>query len=160
MAYLEWMKSGNTYCYELTVPPSLVGNAYHIMQNDLQTFFSQYTARVEKQSVECLVLVRTSKSDKLHSTGGLPEASSDMNGFRFVNQPLSGMVFQLNYYYMQTSPYPVVDETGIKENVDIVLEANPSNLVSMNAALVKYDLKLVMAKRNINVIAIRDTKPN
>ena len=160
MAYLEWMKSGNTYCYELTVPPSLADKAYSIMQSDLQKLFSQYTAKVEKQYLECLVLVRTAKNNKLHSSGEHPQMSSDISGFRFVNEPLSGMVFQLNYYYMQTSPYPVIDETGIKGNVDMLLEANPSNTESLNVALAKYDLKLIRAKRNVNVIAIRDTKPN
>lgn len=155
--YLDWLSKGNGYCYELAVPFSLAGNAYSIMQHDLSLLFPQYEAKVEKQQVDCLILVRTTGSNNLTSTGEKQVAISDAAGFQFKNQPLSSLVFQLNVFYMQLSPYPVIDETGYKGNVDLDLKANPSDTASMNLALKKYGLQLIRASRKIKVIAIRDT---
>ncbi|SDF80975.1 Thiol-disulfide isomerase or thioredoxin [Mucilaginibacter pineti] len=154
--YLQWLREGNGYCYELVVPPYLATQAYQIMQRDLAMLFSQYKAKIESQKKDCLVLIRTTKKDMIHSAGGNPAGGFDATGFHLQNLPLSSLILQLNVYYMQLSPYPVIDETGYTAKVDIHITANLSDVTSLNAALAKYELRFIRAKRQINVLTISD----
>jgi len=155
-AYIKWLKQGNGYCYELVVPSALAPKAYQIMQEDLGRFFDRYEARSEKRWQVCLVLVRTSENDNLHTAGGKSEVDFDATGCKLQNWPISNLVAQLNVVYMQNSPYPVIDETEYKPFVDLHLQANLSDVQSLNKALLPYGLKLIKDKRKIDVLVISD----
>jgi len=159
--YLNWLKDGNGFCYELVVPPVLAGRAYSLMQRDLALFFDEYKVEIKQRTQVCWVLTRTDKKVHFNTSGGTPASSYNSNGFKLHNAGLSNFIDHLNVIYMQDSPYPVLDETNIKQPVDMEVTANLSDIGSLNHALAAYGLTFIKVKRTIPVLAISDNiKPN
>lgn len=70
--YIEWLQR-NGYCYELQVPPALMHKAFDIMAQELNRYFKAMlgiSARMEKRTVPCYVLIRTTKDNKVLTKGG------------------------------------------------------------------------------------------
>lgn len=155
--YTKWLEK-HGFCYELIVPPHLLGLEAAIMQQDLERFFPQYTAKVEVQSRKVLALVRTSEKDKLKSSGGKPAVEIDAFSCRLQNHYLSNLALQLNAKYLQYLSTPVIDDTGYKGRVDLSMEADMSNIQSLRKALKAYDLDLAEKTQEIEVLVIKDTK--
>lgn len=155
-AFEEWMKQGNAFCYELIVPPALAKDAFKIMRDDLDRYFSQYEVFIEKRKRECLVLVRTSEVDKLKSTGGTPDFRLNQFDAKLQNVSLERFIAALDRYYMQNSAYPVFDETNYKGKVDLNINAGLASYEVMNQELKKYDLKFIVAERETEVLVIKD----
>ncbi|HVX00179.1 MAG TPA: TlpA disulfide reductase family protein [Candidatus Babeliaceae bacterium] len=155
-SYISWLKAGNGYCYELVVPPRLIGKRYQIMQHDLDFLFPQYRAGIEMMEKECWILISFGEPKALNTTGGNPASSYSLTGFQLHNAPLSNFIDHLNVIYLQNSPYPVLDESHIDHPVDLNIEANLSDVNSINSALLLYGLKFIKAKRKIPVLVIKD----
>lgn len=154
--YTDWKKKGNAFCYEVKVSAAMGKEAYKIMQRDFALFFSQYKAGMEKRSRTCLVLTRTDTVDRIGSKGGKAEMSSQYGQFTLQNKKLMFLISQLNVISMQDSPYPVVDGTGYTSPVDLVLDANLSDLADLNKALQPYGLVLSEQIREIDMLVIDD----
>jgi hypothetical protein len=77
-------------------------------------------------------------------------------GYTVKRGYLSGLINHLNLLALQKSPYPLIDETGYAEEVDLELVANLSDVESLNKGLEKYDLKIIGAEREIDMLVIRD----
>lgn len=155
LEYAEWMRNGNAYCYEVIVPPAMLGYEFKIMQEDLERYFP-YKATVEKRKMKCLILTRTSKEDKLKSKGGPAEATYNGFGCSIRNTHLSFFYAQLSVVYLQKSPIPLFNDTGYDGKVDMDINASLSNVKALNEALAKYDLALVEGEREIEMLVIRD----
>lgn len=146
----------NRYCYELWAPPSFKDVVFEEMKQDLRFLFPKYTAQIEKRELPVWVLKRTSAIDKLASKGGKRVTDSNMLHFEIHNAPITQLTGMLDIKYLSLQAFPVLDETDYKGNVDLVLDANMSNVASINEALKAYDLELVKAKRTIPVLYITD----
>lgn len=139
--YLEWLKNGNGYCYELVVPSKLEKEMFEIMKNDIKNLFPEYLSKSEKKKVKCLVLKRTSSVDKLKSNGGQPVINFSGLGFELKNSLLSAITTIMEVQFLQNSPYPIVDGTDYKGKVDIKIDSKLSDIKDLNEKLSKYDLK-------------------
>lgn len=155
----DWLKD-YTYCYELSVPPAMQTEVFGMMVQDLARLFPKYTAAVEKRRVNCLVLTRTSTADKLVSRGSSPMADFSSQGCRIVNRNLDVFTGRLGMLYLQRSDLPVINGTGYTGKVDIELIADLGNVASINQALKAYDLQLVEAEREIDMLIISDANTN
>lgn len=157
--YGDWRKS-YSYCYELIVPFSYTSKAYSFMRQDLERYFTKYSAVLEKRNKKCLVLIRTSQTDKLKSQAA--EYLLKIDGFKTAMHKgyLKTFIVYLNNLYLQNLPYPVLDETGYKDLIDLEMSATMSNVESINTALAAYDLKLIYADRNIDMLVIKDRTIN
>ncbi|MCZ4224835.1 TlpA family protein disulfide reductase [Pedobacter rhodius] len=153
--FLDWLKQGRGYCYELMVPEQLKNNAYTLMQDQLKSFFSDYHIGLEKRKVKCLALVRTSTTDKLHTAGGVPSAYLDGFGGKFKSCYLSVFLSRMQVP-LQGNPLPLIDETGYKAMADLELTANMGNLDDVNKALARYDLRFVEKPADIEMLVIRN----
>lgn len=142
----------NLYNYELIVPENEADSLYYYMLSDLNRY-SHYTASIEKRMIDCLVLVRTSRVDKIKSKGGKIENTFPKSPSILTNRPLSAMLVRLN----GNTPFkqPIIDETGYDGNVDIKISAI-EDLESLRKELSRYDLDLIPAKRNLNMFVIKD----
>jgi len=156
--YENWLKEGNGYCYELVVPPGMVNQAYKMMQRDLSLFFPQYAATVKKQTKECWILTRIAEQPPVKSRGEKPAQNFSVNGFTLTNGKLSNLLVQLNAIYMQQSPYPLIDESHIDYPVDLQVDANLTDMKSLNAGLAKYGLTFMKGQRNVDVLYITDSE--
>src|SRR5690606_15092763 len=65
----EWAKKYG-FCYEIILPKDQAHRAWDLMKEDLQRWFPQYTAAVEKRPTPSICLVRTTETDLLKSKGG------------------------------------------------------------------------------------------
>jgi hypothetical protein len=154
----EWGKwlAANSYNYELIVPQNLASQTSRIMQEDLRRYFYDYNFNIIKSKNKCLSLVRISNNDKIATKGGEPSLIFDGLSCELKNRNLEGFVTMLNIQHLQHSPYPVVDHTGYLGNVDMVLEGNLSDLNALRKALVIYDLDIVEAEEEIDMLVISD----
>lgn len=155
--YLNWLKDGNGFCYELKVEPSLSKNIYELMRDDLRLLFPKYRATLEIRNKEVFVLKRTSQVDKLKTVGEAYSSSFSINGCKLVNTYIIQFVNELNMVYQQNVPFPIIDKTGYTGKVDIELEANLTNINSINSALARYDLTIEKSIEPVEILVIKDT---
>lgn len=156
MEYLNWMRQGNGFCYELVVPSSLRDSAFRIMRSDLNRFFPQYKIGVEEREMSCWVLKVVEFKDKVLTKGGTPFIKLDKTGGRLVNTPITKLVNSLDRYYMQKSNFPIIDGTGLTVNVDLELNCSLTSIDELNLALEGYGLKFVKEFRKVGVLVFRD----
>jgi thiol-disulfide isomerase/thioredoxin len=154
--YNDWRKQGNAFCYEVKMPPLRRKEAHEIMKQDFARFFNQYKAGMQKRNTTCLVLKRTDNTDRIKTKGGKSIMSAQYGQFTLQNKKLLFLVSQLNVIAMQNSPYPVIDDSGYSEPVDLVLDANLSDVADLNKALKPYGLALVEEVREIDMLVIAD----
>ncbi|REA63568.1 hypothetical protein DSL64_03755 [Dyadobacter luteus] len=154
--YTDWKKQGNAFCYEVKVPAAVGKEAYTIMQQDFARLFSRYKASMQRRSRTCLVLTRTDSVDHIRSKGGRPLMATEYGQFTLQNKKLLFLISQLNVISMQDSPYPVVDGTGYTDPVDLILDADLSDIADLNRALKPYGLTLNEKVREIDMLVISD----
>src|SRR5690606_20569952 len=137
---------------EIKVPASLNAYLYEFMRSDLKRLLPQYDARIETRVATCLALVRTSKKDKIKARADKSEYVTSAVGYIIRKGNLARFVSDLNLFYMQQSPYPILDETGYSGEVDMELVANLSDVESLNKGLERYDLKISEVDREIDML--------
>ena len=158
-AYLDWLKDGHGYCYELLLPEKDRGEAYKIMGDQLKGYFSNYTVALEKRKVNSLVLVRTSQDDKLRTKGGEPSAEIDGYGCNFRSCYLYVFMSRMKVAF-RGIPLPLADETGYREMADIKLTANMGSIAEVNRALAAYGLRFDEKPSELEMLVIRERKGN
>lgn len=124
------------------------------MLRDLEFLFPQYQVSLEKRTLPCLSLIRTSDIDKIKSKGLQSDFSFSHYEAKMTNCSLDLLVAQLNVIYLQTLPTPVVNSTEYTSWVDLHLEANLTSVESIREALKNYDLDLVLRAEEIDVLVI------
>ncbi|MDQ0640075.1 thiol-disulfide isomerase/thioredoxin [Pedobacter sp. W3I1] len=152
--FLDWLKQGRAYCYELMMDERSSGRAYALMQNQLKGFFSDYEVGLEARKVQALVLVRTSSMDKIRTAGGTPAVVMDRFGCKLTSCFLAVFIDRLQVP-LQSSPLPVIDQTGYFGMVDLELTANMGSIEQVNKALAPYDLRFVEKPAEIEMLVIR-----
>jgi len=156
--YRQWMKQNNGFCYEIITPPALASRIFSMMRDDLACLFSEYESNLEKRDVECLILTRIRPDESLRSQGGKPVTIVDSYQFTGRNVSVGSFIRHLNIKYMQRSPLPVLDETGIRDMIDMDIQANLSDPQALNKELQKYGLRFIRASRKVDMLVIRDKK--
>lgn len=152
--FMDWLKRGRAYCYELMVNQQSGGRTYALMQDQLKGFFPDYQVGLEKRKVKVLALVRTSSKDKLRTSGGQPAVNLDGFGCKMTSCFLSVFIDRLKVPF-QASPLPVIDQTGYTGMADLELTANMSSIEQVNKALARYDLRFVEKPAEIEMLIIR-----
>lgn len=155
-AYEAWLGQGHGWCYELQVPPALAGGMFALMQQDVARLFPQYRAGVEKVRARCLVLVRTSRLDKLRSVGGGALVEAGPFSARLRNTGLGQLIKRLQVQYLEGYPLPVIDGTGYGGAVDLSLDAPLNDVAAMNRELARYDLRFVEKDADVALLVVRD----
>ncbi|MBE9599946.1 TlpA disulfide reductase family protein [Pedobacter sp. MC2016-24] len=155
MEFMDWVKNGNGYCYELQLPESRSKDAFMIMQSQLQTYFPKYKIGLEHRKVKCLALIRTTTDDKILTKGGEPMVNLDKFGCNFRSCFLSVFIDRLQIP-LQSSPLPVIDATNYKNMVDIKLDCNMTDLKELNEALIPYGLRFDEIFSDLEMVVIKD----
>lgn len=152
--FLDWLKQGRAYCYELMVAEGFRNRAYGLMQNQLRGFFADYEVGLEKRKVKVLALVRTSGLDKIRTAGGMPSVALDGFGCKLTSCYLAVFIDRVQVPF-QGSPLPVVDQTGYNGMVDLNLKAKMNSIDEVNQALARYDLRFVEKPAEVEMLVIR-----
>ncbi|WP_294323305.1 TlpA disulfide reductase family protein [uncultured Chryseobacterium sp.] len=144
----------NLYSYEFIVPEQKSDFLYNYMLEDLNRY-SGYTVTLEKRPVQCFVLVRTSKKDKLATKGGEKRSTFPQIPSILKNVPLKNMVNMLN------GEIPIkelfIDETGYTDNVDLEV-SGVKDITTLKKELQKYDLDLIPQERQVLMMVIKDQR--
>ena len=140
------------YNYEYIVPQSKADSLYPLMLENLSRF-ADYKTIIEKRKVKCLVLKRTSTVDKLKTKGSEMSFLFSLSKTNLQNTSLYALVNSLNA--VPTISLPIVDETGYTNNIDLKIGAI-SDLNSIRKELLQYDLDLVEAERELDMLVIQD----
>jgi thiol-disulfide isomerase/thioredoxin len=155
--YREWLSNGNGFCYELLLPKELASSARKIMRNDLELLFPKYKAQIEHNDRECFILEKTAPIDAtMHTKGGKADIIIDSFQWKVVNTTLEILAERLNEYTVM--PLKVIDETGIKDSVDVKIPITTKKLqlVELNEQLARYHLKLTKQIRKLEELVISD----
>jgi len=125
------------------------------MQTELETIFG-YTAKIEMRPMPVWRLIALpGAAAKLATKGGIPQSSGDAVGFKMSNiNPKSLLDFVTRY--LQVDMVPFFDETGIKDNIDITVDALMTDPADIRRALNDYNLDLILDKKEMLVIVIKD----
>ncbi len=153
--YDTWIQK-NGYFYEVQLPRSMDSLVFISMQDDLRKFFPQYDAFVEQRNLRVLALTRTSDIDKIATKGG--KANYAFSGVHAMmrNVTLSLLTSQLSMFNLQKSTMPIINEAGYKVKVDLDLNADLSDINSINRELKKFDLQFIEKEKLVDVLVIRD----
>lgn len=144
------------YSYELIVPEEKADSLYTYMLADLNRYLDVRLS-LRKQMTNCLVLVRTSKQDKLKSKGNSSgrNFSEEQGHLTMKDEPLVNLISLLNE--IPLSKLPIIDETGYTNNIDVNL-SDVYDLEELRKSLAQYDLDLQEAKRDLLMFVVTDKK--
>lgn len=142
----------NLYSYEFIVPLSEADSLYPLMLKNLSQF-TDYSADIEKRKVKCLVLKRTSTVDKLKTKSTATRFSFSVSKTDLQNTSVYALVNNLNA--LPFIPYPIVDQTGYKTNIDLKM-GKIEDLNALRKELLLYDVDLVEEEQELDMLIIKD----
>lgn len=153
----DWVrKHGLTY--ELIVPKSRLGEYWKLIQMDLVRMFPQYTLEKGKELRNVLVLRRKGNGASFASRSGTYSMKGSAVGIEMKGGSFEVLANNLDKFWLQSLKTPILDETGYKGRVDIKIDGNMVDVLSINHSLSTYGLELAEAKRMVEVFVIHDTK--
>ncbi len=171
----QWVRD-NWYCYNLVLPS---GNSEEDvnsrMLQDLNAFFGDYlNLRVsfEHRDVTALAIVKRADYQDISTKGGVSKFNWDAarNEMRITNRNMNTLVRHIGMALndrgkkgLPRYPYPIVNETGIAGNVDLVLNADFLDIDSVRRTLHTYGLDLVEKVTGVKMIVYshkKSTKSN
>jgi thiol-disulfide isomerase/thioredoxin len=156
----DYSTGKNLYSYSLIIPLSKATSKYfmEVMRRDLQNYFG-YNVEVVTKKMPCWKLISTEQARnnlKTKDSNYVRKKGIVINtvgGFSLKNIPVKTIIGQL-YSYHQLEP-PFIDETGIKSNIDITLDALMTDLDDVRRGLQKNGLDLVKGEKEMKVIIIK-----
>jgi thiol-disulfide isomerase/thioredoxin len=147
----------NLFCYELIVPPASEEEVLKYLRCDLSRNFHA-VAHNEKRRIKCYVLSVNKYVSKSIAKGGHSSKDTDKESLHkyFKNTPISDLAIFLNILLDK----PVVDETGLNQNIDIEF---PTDLYSYNeeklsSFLSMHGFTLTAASRVMEVAVVSESK--
>ncbi len=166
------------FCVEMVIPLNARAQASEILFNALNAFFQQelgIRASLVVKARECLVLKKADQALSLKSKGAETSIIHDdvLKQTSFINQPYKHVFdsyletlsnqSKTNAIGFRYKPIPLLDETGIEGNVDIVLsnieDKVTDPLARLNARLANTGLIVQRAVRSIPMLVISDDYP-
>ena len=150
----DWAEE-NTWCYEMLVPPEKSADMYKIMRQDIDRYFSLKSV-IKTRLITCLILEKITLEDKLNAknSGDLETLSEDSSRYIISNRNIASSLLM---YLQGTHPNDiVVDETGYKKPINMILPRDITNYASVKKTLRQYGLDLIKAKRKISYLEIND----
>lgn len=163
----QWAED-NIYCYNLVLPKeSGTVDVSNKMLQDLNDFFrSHLNLRVtyEDREVMALALVKNHNYRDISTIGGDSRLKwySDIKKLSITNKPIYSFISYMRgilEYRTQNNlppyPYPIVNETGIEENVDLTVNADFMDIESVRKGLSKYGLDLVEKTSTVKMIVFK-----
>jgi uncharacterized protein (TIGR03435 family) len=164
----EWVEQ-NTYTYQILLPEDKKDKMYKTMKEDLDLYFD-VTVEMYKRKTKCLVLVRTSKKNKLRTRGGeekyiIPNreinSTSQDSIWGFRNIPYKKGLARLSALIEFNFKKPFIDSTGLDGNIDFLLPGEMTETTNINEfkkELKKYDLNLVERDVVIDVLVLKENR--
>lgn len=147
----------NRYTYSLTLPRERLSKEtmMHSLQADLERYFG-YNARIEDRKMPVLFaeIADKRKIEKLITrTNGQKFQSSNYEAIYKVRN-IEFSIFLRNISAMLHSEIPIIDQTNIKESINIDFKADLFNPDDIKKSLGNYGIKLVEGFKEMKVIVV------
>ncbi len=146
----------NLFCYDLVIPPSSMAEFRNYVRDDMKKYLG-VTVVNGTRNLRCLV-IRKKGGNPIAAKGGKPEIKLDEHSIKkyMINQPIDALIDLFN----SLSDAPVIDETGIKGNIDIELPANLFHLspVSIMSFFREKGFAVTWETRSVEVALITNHK--
>lgn len=161
--FYDWADT-SLYCFAIKVKPGDADRIQILMRNLLDSYF-HYQSKMEVRRVKCLVLKRISTEDKLKTTAKntMYEFSVDTKGSFLVlkNQPMELLFSRLEtLVHFRDSFMPFFDQTGYKQNIDIILPWSDNldevSYEKVKKTLNRYGLDIAEEYKNLEMLVISD----
>ncbi|SEO18051.1 Protein of unknown function [bacterium A37T11] len=140
------------YNFEMILPPETnEDKAFSLMNTQLKLYFNHQT-EFKEETINCLVLTVLDNIAKLKTKGGARnfENTPEHDGFALRNESVKTLV---NVLQNPDWP-PIIDETGLDNNIDIFLLYKNYNLKAVNEQLLSYGLQLKQTERKVKLLVI------
>jgi len=156
----DWKKHA-FFCYESRIPSvqhwkrsqdSLFMRLREIMREDLNLYL--FKAVPEKRTLKCWILIKTEEVDNLKSKGGDNNAELTDKKVILRNLDLSTLVGFISTENESINTPPLLNETNVKYQVDMILNCSLRDIPSLKRELSKYGLDLIEAEREVNVLVL------
>lgn len=132
------------YNYDIIIPVKRADSLYHYMLNDLNRYTDFY-GWIEKRKITCLVVV----------DGNKVSFSSRPNGNRNIEEKY----FFADLNALKATSLPIINESSYHGSFNIALKGS-DDLSQIRKYLLLYGLKLIEAKRDMNVFVLSDKYKN
>jgi thiol-disulfide isomerase/thioredoxin len=161
--YLNFLEK-NSGCYEIIWPKTIVFNDYQtkfkLVKADLDRYFGiplGIDASIEKREVkQCMVLEKIGSTEALKTNGEKPREDYDRYNYKIQNLSFRTFFSRLSGYYLQLTDMPVLDKSGIHENIDLELKCNMTDIKELNQALKKYGLMFTTKAAVADVLVFKE----
>jgi peroxiredoxin len=151
------------YSYNLAVHPSRSADLEFlkkVFRQELKNIFG-FEVTIEKRKMPAWELIAQPGAGKrLHTKGGIKyvgdgtESFALASGFTARNISTEQLLGVCTYYMTYHAPF--FDETGIRHNIDIKVNADMTSLNDIKMSLQKAGLDIVKAEREFLVVVIKD----
>ena len=134
------------FCYELLLPVGSPKDMKAMLLADLERTFN-ISARLEEQELSCLVLKAIGDTGHLFDEH---QAAAETGKQSIRHRPMSYLIDYLD----RQSDLPVLDETGIKGNIDMDFKGSTQLPEQLNQSLAVYGLKATVQARKMQVMVL------
>lgn len=149
------------YCIDVIVPKGKGSELYTYMQQQLLTLNLKYKCRVEKRKMEAVVITstdpsklepfRNAGSNNTNTSNGQPTINR-VTSYERKNMPLGDLFLHFENYGIIKQP--VVNETGITGNFNLIFQFDAEDPESFKNELAKLGLKGEKEERQVEVLVI------
>jgi uncharacterized protein (TIGR03435 family) len=144
------------YRVSVTPPDNNPETTYRMLRQALETTF-RFTSHIETKPMQVLVLRRIEGAPTLKPSAGVGtgEHRTVSGHFDLPNSPVSMLAKLIGSF---ATNLPVIDETGLKDKYDFVLEYTPGDKESFITGLKKLGLEAIKVERAAEVLVLDPVK--
>jgi len=139
------------YSYDLTAPAGEIKDLLQYMQSDLEKFF-HLSVTTEKRELKCYVIQVPINPNTISTAGGEAVWETKAPTKYIRNYPVNQVLSELN----RVSTVPLIDETGMIQNIDMKLPENLENTNEIIDALKGVGFEVKEEIREMDMVIIRD----
>ena len=147
---MERFRKEHSFCFDFFVPPTSKQNVYKFFKNYLDNYFN-LNSKLDSAIMDCYVVTGIDKN-LYTSKGGENLEDMGMDLWTIRNFPIQELINRLN----GKSKVMIIDESGIKINIDISLAPNFNDFEKLRSELNKNGLNLTKTKRKLQIMFISD----
>jgi hypothetical protein len=159
--FFDYMNGGlGTFDYSLSLPSSGLSKSslMDVIKEDLRRAFG-YKVKIERRKLDAWILTGTRKAIRSLSTAGGPRYAtpgSHAAGYEIRNVPAAFLIGTIGFYLEDRHPEPFIDKTGIKGNIDFVMDADMTDIDDVREKLQEQGFTLSKRKHSFRVLVIKD----
>jgi hypothetical protein len=159
--FFDYVNGGlGTFDYALSLPSSSLSKSrlMDVIKEDLRRAFG-YKVKIESRKLDAWILTGTREAIRSLSTAGGPRYAtpgSHAAGYEIRNVPAAFLIGTIGFYLEEQHPEPFIDKTGIKGNIDFVIDADMTDIDDVREKLWEQGFTLSKGKHSFRVLVIKD----